>query len=516
MRARLICAAVALAFSPPAGATEFAQSTPAGSAAPFVLPPAGTTPRPLPAPFQLSMRGIAGWFRIGVPAAWQLDADRISGRIVVGGPSGRGIRLWLMMVPRSVEPGEAASLLAAANAQIAPRASWSPIMIARNGSQETATSHARDGDSTRATGISLVPAGPTTVAIYATAVAPTKVFDQSRDLFAAIFESFLPLPGYVAGAPGLERIDFDRWTDPVERAFSLDVPKGWKVRGGTVRRAANDVRQVVLAVNPEQSALIQFGDADIPPFIDVPAVKDRAIGPAPAMEAGSVSAFGRRYIGWRVRPLIPDLAIDAERRLPALQHRLQSIQSAYTTGGVERRVEAGELVFRGTWNDKPSRGYLFASITRIVPPNGRSMWIAGDFGSLQGIIAAEGRIPTAIAVMNRMRTSFETNPQWFRDNARAVESIARVATETGAHVADAVATAFGNDEVVADRSIYNRYAENRQRDVVPFKAPQETAGRSVQVGSNYYWIGERGLIFGTNTYFNPDPLWFRTMLTVSP
>jgi hypothetical protein len=38
----------------------------------------------------------------------------------------------------------------------------------------------------------------------------------------------------------------------------------------------------------------------------------------------------------------------------------------------------------------------------------------------------------------------------------------------------------------------------------------------VQVGSNYYWMGARGFVLGTREHFNPDPLWFRDILTIKP
>jgi len=49
--------------------------------------------------------------------------------------------------------------------------------------------------------------------------------------------------------------------------------------------------------------------------------------------------------------------------------------------------------------------------------------------------------------------------------------------------------------------------------VVDVGDPQTQQRYQVQGGSNYYWIDDRGSIVGTNTQFNPDPLWFREMLT---
>ncbi|MGH6770129.1 MAG: hypothetical protein ACRECO_14025 [Xanthobacteraceae bacterium] len=512
---RFVCAAVTLVLTVPAVAESLPSGKGPPAAASFALPVWGT-PQPSAPALQFTIRGATGWFRIAVPAGWQLNADRLSGRILVNGADGRGVRVWMMLVPRTVAPEDAASLLASVNVQIWPKGVWSPASVKRVGARTIVTALSRDVNDTRTTGLSLIPAGRVTVAFYASAFAPSKIFDRSRDVFAAILESYVPLPGYVGGAPGLERIVFDRWTDPLERAFSLDVPKGWKVQGGTVRKAANDVRQVVRLIDPEQSALIQLGDAEIPPFIAPSEAlpEGRVYGSAQSMEFQPGPAFGRSYLEWRARALMPDLAIDRIAPLPALQSRLQAIQDAYATGGIERRIEAGELVFRGTWKGRPAKGYLFAATTRIDTPGSDDMWVVGDLGTLQGFVAAEDRVSTAIAVMDRMRTSFEVNPQWFRDNARSVEALSRMATQASDHVATAIVRTFANGQARAV-SIYDRYVDYR-RDVVPFKSPQGAKVEPVQVGSNYYWMGTRGFVLGTSEHFNPDPLWFRELVTIKP
>ena len=38
----------------------------------------------------------------------------------------------------------------------------------------------------------------------------------------------------------------------------------------------------------------------------------------------------------------------------------------------------------------------------------------------------------------------------------------------------------------------------------------------VQVGSNYYWLDERGVLVGTEKPVDPDPLWLREILNATP
>jgi hypothetical protein len=516
MRIWVVCGtAVTLALS----WAGYAQPAPRANSAPPVetpaaVPPWGAPQRLSPAStVQLSIRGVPGWFRIGVPAGWQLNADRVSGRIGVSSPNGRGLRIWLMLIPRAVRPEEAAWFLENIHLQIAPKVKWPPAVVRSNGPLMTAATHAREGEDTRATGLTLVSAGNVTVAFYAMAAAPTKIFRESREVLAAVLESFTPLPGFVNGEPGLEGISFSRWTDPRERAFSLDVPRGWPTHGGTVRGSAIDVRQSIRTASPDGSLLIELGDGDIPPFVEPGGAVSEGRAPALVMPYQSGAAFGRSYLGWRTKSTMNKLAIDAARPLPDLQQHLQAIQQAYAVGSLQRNIDPGELLFRGIFNGKPAKGYLFAATNRISLPGGRAMWVVGDFGTLQGFVAHEDRMATAVAVMNRMRTSFEVNPQWFRDNARTVEAMSRMATLAGRHVAAAIAQSYPN--TATQSSIPDRYAHYR-RDVAAFTDPRTKKSEPVQIGANYYWMGERGVIAGTGTYFIPDPLWFRKMLAIEP
>lgn len=59
-----------------------------------------------------------------------------------------------------------------------------------------------------------------------------------------------------------------KWTDPIEGAFTIDVPAGWQVTGGTLRPVPTDARCVIQARNADGSALIFIGDEKIPIFVE--------------------------------------------------------------------------------------------------------------------------------------------------------------------------------------------------------------------------------------------------------
>lgn len=491
----------------PASDTAIRPAVPAWGAEPRNAAPT--------AAMALATQGVPGWFRIGVPTGWQLQADRASGRIEVSAADGRSVRLWLVLVPRAIGAAEAASLFAGAAAQFAPRARWPQPAAVANGTRITLSAQARDGDIAHAAGLSVLPADRVSIALFAMASAPNAYFERSRDLFAAVMESFVPLPGN-AGGSAAGNVAYVRWSDPIEGAFALDVPKGWTVQGGTTRKSAVDVRQVVHLTNPEQSVLIQAGDAEIPPFTEPWGFlrEGQYNGPSLVLRFQGGVEFARSYLGWRVQPAMRDVAIDVARPLPQLRDLLQSIYNASPAIGIDRRVDVGELLFHGIWNGRKAKGYLFAATTRVAQQGGGAMWFAGGLGSLLGFIAAEDQVATVAAIIERMRNSYEVNPQWFGANARIVDAVSRITTETNRYISDVITRSYASTQA-AYASIFDRYS-HYQRDVVDLTDPQSRTSYQVQAGSNYYWIDDRGDVVGTNAHFNPDPLWFREMLTLKP
>jgi hypothetical protein len=61
----------------------------------------------------------------------------------------------------------------------------------------------------------------------------------------------------------------DEWVkfqDPLERAFTVDVPRGWTVKGGEFRLGFSDHRMMVDLRSPDGKTNIRFGDVSIPVY----------------------------------------------------------------------------------------------------------------------------------------------------------------------------------------------------------------------------------------------------------
>ena len=66
-----------------------------------------------------------------------------------------------------------------------------------------------------------------------------------------------------AGAAGTA---YTTYQDPLEQAFTVEVPQGWKVRGGLFRLGYSDERPMVDLLSPDGQTNVRLGDVSIPTY----------------------------------------------------------------------------------------------------------------------------------------------------------------------------------------------------------------------------------------------------------
>ncbi len=151
-----------------------------------------------------------------------------------------------------------------------------------------------------------------------------------------------PLPSAPAAAPaqGLNDVSWTTFTDPYENAFSIDVPRDWKVVGGIIRKAPLLLPTLVVqALSPDQRTLIVIGDADSVPYSAPIAARD----------------YVRRFATSTLSPACPGLNIGSLTDLPDIQRLFSSrtpgpynqwsaAQASFTCNGGRRAGMAGEAI----------------------------------------------------------------------------------------------------------------------------------------------------------------------------
>jgi hypothetical protein len=65
-------------------------------------------------------------------------------------------------------------------------------------------------------------------------------------------------------APVIAPVEWVKFEDPNEHAFTMDVPKGWTARGGLIRLGYSDHRPMVDVMSPDGKINVRYGDAAIP------------------------------------------------------------------------------------------------------------------------------------------------------------------------------------------------------------------------------------------------------------
>jgi hypothetical protein len=79
------------------------------------------------------------------------------------------------------------------------------------------------------------------------------------------FVALVGLAGSVWGATS-SNLTWTTFEDPTEHAFTLEVPKGWTVRGGLFRLGYSDARAMVDIQSPDGQTEVRIGDAAIPAY----------------------------------------------------------------------------------------------------------------------------------------------------------------------------------------------------------------------------------------------------------
>ena len=181
----------------------------------------------------------------------------------IAGGAGERVVVWPLFIPDAGLDGRrAVSLLKELSARVFPGVTWGEP------SPAAASFLRAEGRSAEQTAVIFLhwivgPRGASAACFYA-AAAPKERFRPSEEIFARILGSFT-LRGSAGGREEIS-VAFVPWTDSRERAFSLKVPKGWRVSGGLFRFASVDTRPFVEAGSPDNNIRIFLGDAELPIF----------------------------------------------------------------------------------------------------------------------------------------------------------------------------------------------------------------------------------------------------------
>ncbi len=169
---------------------------------------------------------------------------------------------------------------------------------------------------------------------------------------------------------------WQQYQDPLEQAFTLEVPGGWPVKGGMFRLGYSDHRIMVDMNSPDGKANIRLGDVAVPTyFLPNPQHREGQVYDLGAQAQGRVARyrtgqeFARNYAQGRFARICPSLtaqpsalALITHSETPQGAVQVSEGDATYSCGDRVAYVYAQTALFQGLWQ-------ATALVSYLAPPN---------------------------------------------------------------------------------------------------------------------------------------------------
>ena len=237
-----------------------------------------------------------------------------------------------------------------------------------------------------------------------------------------------PVAGTKSGAAAIAVNRYQLWQDPAEGAFSVSLPVGWQISGGTVRTTRIEAHYVVRAQSPDGGAQL---------FMDDPKIMMR-----------EVPNRGTQMMGTRIGQVMPtgsgtNLVLEPYR--PGAQFAAEYVKQSLCSSATMMRggpilaqtqalnvqfgpiaqaegktlhVDAGDVSFKCG----ARIGYVYAITVQAFQPGGQvSIWAVYR---IAGYLANPADSASAAGAVNQALGTFQMNQAWLQNYARESNDIA--------------------------------------------------------------------------------------------
>lgn len=215
---------------------------------------------------------------------------------------------------------------------------------------------------------------------------------------------------------------YQSWQDPAEGAFSVSLPVGWQITGGTVRTTRIEAHYVIRAQSPDGGVRLFMDDPKIM-MREVPNRATQMLGTriGQVMPTGSGTNLilepyrgGAQFAGEYVQQsLCPSATMMRGGPIPAQTQALNAqFAPVAQAEGKTLHVDAGDVSFKcGT-----EIGYAYAITVQAFQPGGQvSIWAVYR---IAGYLSTPADSASAAAAVNHALGTFQMNPTWLQNYAR--------------------------------------------------------------------------------------------------
>ncbi|GAB4462216.1 MAG: hypothetical protein OHK0029_28680 [Armatimonadaceae bacterium] len=323
--------------------------------------------------------------------------------------------------------------------------------------------------------------GPTGI-LYAIA-GPAESFASDANLLRRIAGTFQFEPSRLPTPP--PQTPFTTYTEPNEGMFVLEVPEGWTVSGGLVRRSPLDSRYGVRAVAPPTGAQVVLGDTTLPPYaVLTEEGQEFGLQSGSRFDAGlgtpltlrpyvSGLDFAREYVRTRLTRSFLDVVFTETSELATESETVAAADSPVTG-----KVSIGAVRFAATRDGRPWRGYCLAGtrLTRLATAPG-GIWTVDQ---LYAYLCPASEENEAQRTLYRMVESLRLEENWLNRNPSLPPSFADRFSEQQDEVRETLQQAFAS--VFATDSVSRMYW-----GMTEYRDPATGTPYRFVPGTNRYW-----------------------------
>ncbi len=351
--------------------------------------------------------------------------------------------------------------------------------------------------------------------VYALAAPEEKFEAQKRELLS-ILESFRfenPEEG-ASQEPTAPRTRYQSWKDPTENAFSIEIPQGWSVNGGTFRRASVDLVHVLNAISPDQKIRVQFNDQNLPIF----AIPTEMLLWSGFREGSWYSPgygvnmlvkrylpgqhFLSEYLDQNYRRNLSGFSIVEQGDRPDVVANFNRIYSQLASRGVSFTLHAGDTSFRFIQESEPFVGYGLA-VTQVVQAQAMGGGGNWNVALLLVYLCPEAGAATVREIAAHMFQSIRMNPTWVASQQQLTANVSQIVTQTSQEIARIIDESYWTRQAVLD-DVHRKFS-NYILGVTDVVDPETGETWRVEAGHNYYWRKNHArVIVGTEVAQRPD------------
>lgn len=312
----------------------------------------------------------------------------------------------------------------------------------------------------------------------------------------------------MSASPALAQANFTQFVDPVERAFSVEVPAGWQVTGGMRRRSAMQAHPMVILRSPGGLTEMALGNLDAYTY-SVLDRRDAVLG----FREGSPYAPGVDHmIKLNYRTGQQFAVMYGERYLAQECQNLQLVQSrGHAAGdyaperamnGLTYSATAGDAFFTCERDGHRFEAYVYSQTALTGQPGVGGIWNAEH---TYMFLTPEGHGAAAGVVLSHIVKSGRVNPQWLATQLRLSDAEANRALTAASAQVDRDFAAM-TSTFAADRAAASDNQAEMERLISGFDEYQTASGerRTVPYAAATNWWSKGGQTVGTQGPLGPN------------